>query len=327
MNNTRFTRLALALTLLLLLALAASASAADRGTGQQRWANHEVSVDDIARDDDHYVASFAGPGSVNSCFGGDEAFSRGDAKFLENHGPGAPCWLPWFDATNSGLPAGTNINALHDECGPTDPFCDIFLSFQNTLNVPGAGNVKPQDIVTGWWLPFTADTYYNWQLVFDGSDVGLTTTSEAIDALYIFDPGEQPEDLGCWALLLISTAGDFRVPDEWGNPLTGDGEDVLGFCGYWFGSDTAGYWFKYHDGHAEGAPENALIGLSHEEGQLAFARFEFLTKGGFHVDGANGGHSEVYYFFQGEYEGPTFSFPDEAWTTKKVDSFHVYHSK
>lgn len=314
------------LVLGLLLALTAGASAADRGTGAQRWATHEIDADEIARADDDYVVSFARPGTVPSCIGTDHPYTRGDGLFLENHGPLAPCWAPWFSATNSGLPANTNINALHDECGVTDPFCDIFLSFQNNLNVPGVGNVKPQDIVTAWWVPFTVDTYDTWQMVFDGSDVSLTTTGEAIDALYIFDPGEEPADLGCTALLLISTTGNYRVPDYWGNNLTGGGEDVLGFCGYWFGSDTAGYWFKYHDGDAEGAPANSLIGLSHEDGHLAYARFEFLTKGAFHVDGANGGHSEVYHFFQGEYDGPTFSFPAEAWTTTKVDSFHVYHT-
>lgn len=326
MNKTIVTRIVLVLGLVLLLALAAGVSAADRGTGQQRWAGHELSADEIARADDDYVVSFAGPGAVPYCGGGDQTYTRGDALYLENHGPVAPCWIPWFDATNSGLPANTNINALHDECGATEPYCDIYLSFQNNLNVPGAGNVKPQDVVTAWWDGMSPDTYYNFQLVFDGSDVGLTTDGEKIDGLYIFDPGEEPEDLGCTALLLVSTAGNYRVPDYWGNNLTGGGEDVLGFCGYWFGEDTYGYWFKYHDGDAEGAPANSLIGLSHEDGPLAYARFEFLTKGAFHVDGANGGHSQVYHFFQGEYDGPTYSFPDEAWTTDKVDSFHVYHS-
>lgn len=329
MNKTIVTRVILVMGLVLQLALAAGVSAAGngRGNGQQRWANHQIGPDDIARDDDHYVVSFSGAGSLPSCLGGSQSYTRGDAMFLENHGPNAPCWISWFDATNSGLTAGVDINALHDECGPTDPFCDIYLSFVGATNVPGVGQVKPQDVVGASWVPFTQDVYDGWFMAFDGSDVGLRDTSEKIDGLFVFDPGEEPADLGCTALALVSTAGNYHVTDYWGNPLTGGGEDVLGFCGYTFGWDTTGYWFKYHDGDAEGAPPNSLIGLSHEEGHQAFARFEFLTKGPFNVDGANGGHSEVYHFFQGEYDGPTFSFPDQAWTEDKVDSFHVYHTE
>jgi hypothetical protein len=165
-------------------------------------------------------------------------------------------------------------------------------------------------------------------LVFDGSDVGLTQNSEKIDALYLFDPGEEPAELGCVELGLISTAGNYRVPDQWGGVISGGGEDVLAFCVQTAGPDTTGYWFLYHDGSAEGAPANALIGLSHEDGRKAFSRFEFLTNGPFHVDGASGGASEVFNFFgqTGQYSGPTVSFSDDLGATDVVDSFTVHHT-
>lgn len=321
----------LALALALLLALVFAGTSFATGGGQARWAtlDHGVSTDDVARADDHYVASFATGGSVSpSCFGGSQSYTPGDALFFEPHGVG-PCWIPWFDATNSGLNAGANINGLHDECGPNDPWCDIYLSFQGVTNVPGVGSAKPQDVVMSSWDGLSLDTYINWQMVFDGSDVGLRETSEKIDGLYIFDPGEEPDDLYCSRLLLISTAGTYRVPDYWGNNIDGGGEDVLGFCASWLGWDTAGYWFLYHDGSAEGAPANSIIGLTHEDGGKAFSRFEFLTKGEFEVDLADGDNSEVFNFFgqTGLYNGPTFSFPDDAWTTDKVDSFTVYHTE
>lgn len=324
MNSSRLTRVALLLGLVLLLALAAGVSA--QGGTMPHRAGHEAGVDELARDDDDYVVSFATSGSASvTCFGPAD-YTPGDALLLENHGPFAPCWIKWFDATTSGLTGSANINALHDECGPGDPGCEIYLSFQGATSVPGVGTAKAQDVVGAAYTGPAFDEYDYWWMVFDGSDVGLRASSEKIDGLYIFDPGEEPAELGCWPLMLISTAGDYTVPDMWGNDLSGGGEDVLGFCAYWLGWDTAGYWFKYHDGDAEGAPANSIIGLSHEDGRLAFARFEFLTKGPFHVDGANGDHSEVYHFFQGEYDGPTYSFPDQAWTTDKADSFTVYHS-
>lgn len=323
MNKSFMTRIALVLGLVLVLAVVAGASA--QGAPNKK-AGHETGVDELPGGDDDYVVSFATPGSVsNVCFGSGD-YSRGDAMYLENHGPLSPCWVKWFDATNSGLTGSANINALHDECGFTDPGCDIFLSFQGATAVPDVGTVKAQDVVGASYTGPGFDEYGFWFMAFDGSDVGLRANSEKIDGLFIFDPGEEPSDLGCTALLLISTAGAYTVPDQWGNDLSGGGEDVLGFCGYWFGWDTAGYWFLYHDGSAEGAPTNSLVGLSHEDGRLAFARFEFLTKGWFDVDTANGGQSDVFYFFDGEYHGPAYNFMSAAWATDNADSFTVYHS-
>lgn len=331
MNNSRMTRVAVLLGLLLLLALAVGASAQSGSSGQARWAalgHGGVTPDDLTRGNDHIITAFSGPGAIGpNCLdlGGAVNYSRGDALFFEPHGVG-PCWIPWFDASNSGLRANADINAMHDECSVSDPACDMFLSFRKATIVPGVGSVKPQDIVLGSWVPGTLDAYENWQLVFDGSDVGLGAADEAIDGLYIFDSGDKPDDPVCLALVLISTVGNYRVHDAWGNDITGGGEDVLGFCGSWFGPDTAGYWFVYHDGSAEGAPKNSIIGLDHQDGGKAYARFEFLTKGPFNVDTAHGNHSMVYNFFgqTGEYAGPTFDFAD-LWVTNKVDSFSVHH--
>jgi hypothetical protein len=336
MNKVRHLSLSrgvvLALALLLLLAVVGGAAAG--GSGKDRWAAYHsgdgITPGAVARPDDHYVVAFASAGSVSpSCVdGGNETYSRGDALFYEPHGP-SPCWAPWFDATNSGLRANVDINGLHDECGPTDNFCDIYLSFKSRTTIPGVGAVEPQDVVLGEWIEGTLDSYHNWQLVFDGSDVGLTQSSEKIDGLYVFDPGEEPADLGCGILGLISTAGAYRVPDQWGGEISGGGEDVLGFCVYTDGWDTTGYWFLYHDGSAEGAPANSLIGLNHEDGRRAFNRFEFLTKGPFHVDSANGARNEVFNFSgqTGQYGGPTVSFSADLGATDVVDSFTVHHTE
>jgi hypothetical protein len=265
-------------------------------------------------------------------------YSRGDALFYEPHGFNGPCWISWFDATNSGLGPSTDINALHDACGPGDPGCDIYLSFKANTNVPGVGVAHPQDVVRASFAG-GLDTYDNWQMIFDGSDVGLTTTGERIDALFRFQtdtpgpyppasaPAGQAPRPNCDELLLISTASSYSVADQWGGTLRGGGEDVLGFCASALGWDTSGYWFLYHDGSAQGMPSDALIGLSHEGGKKGFNRFDFLTDGAFAVDSANGGHSEVFRFMpkSGEYVGPTFSFPEEAKTVDKIDSFSVYY--
>ena len=80
-----------------------------------------------------------------------------------------------------------------------------------------------------------AITSYRYRLLFDGSDVGLDTDAEDIDALDILPDGS----------LVISTTGTATVPG-----LTADKQDLLRFTpavdGY--GSVTKGTWSLYFDG-------------------------------------------------------------------------------
>uniref|UniRef100_UPI0035B41063 hypothetical protein n=1 Tax=Promineifilum sp. TaxID=2664178 RepID=UPI0035B41063 len=183
------------------------------------------------------------------------------------------------------------------------------------------------DLIRAEWVPGTQDIYTNFSLYFDGSDVGLTTAGERIDAVYVLEVRDTPAAYSCARMALISTVGAYRVPDGAGGWLSGGGEDVLAFCGSRFGADTAGTWFPYHDGSAEGLPRNALIALAHEETRKGFDRFNFLTQGAFAADRANGSHSEVFEYLghNGQYRVPLFSFPDRAGTTDRIDSFHIYY--
>lgn len=329
-------RLWTALAIALVLVMAVAGLAAAGGGGAARWAALGITAGDgviptdIAGPDDFYIMAFSGSGSLTPNCDADEPvhYTRGDAIF---YWAAHECYVRWYSSATSGQPAGLDINALHDECGPTDPGCDIYLSFaQNTARIAGVGPVRGQDIVKAVWSARAPDEYESFSLAFDGSDVGLTTPNERIDALFMYDLTDIPRAYGdCGGLLLLSTVGAYRVADQWGGALRGGGEDVLGFCVASMGWDTVGYWFVYHDGSAEGLPRNALIGFTHEEGQKAFDRFNFLTAGRFAADQANGGHSEVYEFFgqTGQYRGPLFSFPDDLGLTDKVDSFHIFYTE
>ena len=234
------------------------------GGGTARWAAVEPRVgtaetpSDIAGPDDDPVVSFTQPGMVTpDCRNGEDIYySVGDTVLYYAH---FECWLPWFDAEGSGLPSGTDINALHDECGADEPRCDIYLSFTNPVKVPDAGRIQPHDVVIGRWIPETQDLYNNFQLVFDGSDVGLTTSGERIDAMFLFDEDIPQEYANCAALGWFSTVGNYTVRDQWGRQMSGGGEDVLGFCAHSTGAVTSGYWFLYHDGSAERMPRSDMI--------------------------------------------------------------------
>lgn len=320
-----------AAVLLLVMAVAGLAAAAGEN-GAARWAAlgiETITPDDVAGPDDFYIVAFEGSGALSPyCDGPDPiTYNQGDAMFYWS---AHACWFRWYSSAASGQSAALNINAMHDECGDTDPGCDIYLSFaQKSVMVDGVGQVRGQDIVMATWGGDISDVYENFALAFDGSDVGLTAAGERIDALYMFDDADAPDDFDCQKLILLSTVGGYRVGDAWGAPLAGGGEDVLGFCAASMGWDTAGYWFVYHDGSAEGLPRNSLIGLAHEEGRVAYSRFNFLTKGAFAADEAAGGASEVFEYFgqTGAYRGPRFSFPDSLGTTDKVDSLHIFYTE
>jgi len=330
----------LVLTLLLLLVVTQFSVAAGTGfpaaggksSGIARWQSLGLTptgpTPQFADSRDWYVASFDGSGTVGpNCFDLNDVvrYRKSDALFYDAN---AGCWVPWFSGVRSGLTAQHDISALDDECGPDNPGCSILLSFRKNLRVPGVGRVAPQDVVIADWVGGTLDTYENFSPIFDGSDAGLTTAGEAIDGLFAFPPGTVPDSMDCLYILLISTKGAYTVHDGNGDPITGGGEQVLSFCGATFGEDTSGVWSLYHDGSAEGLGPDQLIALSHEGfGGRGFFRFDFLTQDAMDVDTARGGPSQVFHFQapDGEYVGPTFSFPNQAGTTDLVDSLHVYY--
>ena len=127
----------------------------------------------------------------------------------------------------------------------------ILLGFSAPQVVPGLGAtaVPPQDLVrftpTSLGYNATAGTF---ALFFDGSDVGLTTSAEIIDALWI-DANDR---------LYISTAGTAKVNGAGGAVITAHDEDVLRFTPTSTGATTAGTWSLYWN-------PTAMTGMSAED--------------------------------------------------------------
>ncbi len=123
---------------------------------------------------------------------------------------------------------------------------NILLGFSAAQVVPGLGTTKvaPQDLVrftpTSLGYNNTAGAFA-W--FFDGSDVGLTTSGEIIDALWIDAAGN----------LYLSTAGSGSVPVNSTNPkgpkISFQDEDILRFtpAAGSTGMTTAGTWALYWD--------------------------------------------------------------------------------
>lgn len=96
-------------------------------------------------------------------------------------------------------------------------------------------SVTSHDIVS---LTVDASGAYQYQMFFDGSDVGLTLASENVDAFTFLDDGT----------ILVSTVGAYTVPNGSGGNITGYGEDILQFSPSSLGAATAGSWSLYFDG-------------------------------------------------------------------------------
>jgi hypothetical protein len=226
-------------------------------------------------------------------------------------------WSLFFDGSAYGLAAPKkwkqNVNAIYvpDPNTPVGMVMSFWHNRRPVLGIPGY--VNGQDLVEFNGTDFA--------VYFDGSDVGLTqATPEKIDGLHILPGSASPIGAGCHAYLLVSTQGPGQVPNHTGGPLRFGGEDVLGFCATNVGEDTTGLWHLVLDGSAEGMPRNATENLSaNADGSVLY----LTTRSSFSVDGAAGGHSEVYVydFGTGEFSGPVFSAPDEG--LPKIDALEM----
>jgi 3-phytase len=180
----------------------------------------------------------------------------------------------FFDGSDVGLSSAV-IDAF-SVIGPTE----VLLSFTEPRSVAGiSGTVDDSDIVrfTATSLgPSTAGTF---AMFFDGSDVGLTNSSEDVDAIERLPDGR----------LIVSMTGSFSVTGA-----SGVGQDLAIFTPTSLGATTAGSWTMYVDG--------SDVGLSSSDENLdavavdASGRIYLSTTGSYSVSRANGADEDVFVF-------------------------------
>ena len=142
----------------------------------------------------------------------------------------------YFDGSDVGLTtSGENIDGVSVL---SDGRVLISTTDQNT--VPGLTTMEDEDVLAFTPTSLGANTAGSWSLYFDGSDVGLSSSSnEDIDALSVTSEG----------ILYISTIGNFSVPG-----ISGAKEDVVGFRPTTLGPSTSGTYVTplVFDGSAYG---------------------------------------------------------------------------
>ena len=196
-----------------------------------------------------------------------------------SYDPATGTWALYFDGSDVGL-GGTDVNALHVlESG------DLVLSFDSsTFSVPGliggpsGTTVEDRDLVLFTFSTSGANTSGSFTFVFDGSDVGLTTSSEDIDGVYEFPGGG----------LALSFLGNPGV-----SGLSGlADEDVILFSATQYGSTTLGSWSYLFDGSDVGFSQSSsedLNAVTFEDG----ADLLFSCTGSWSASGSSGADEDV----------------------------------
>ena len=173
----------------------------------------------------------------------DSASPAHDSGAASKSGTDAPA----FDIDNQDRPADSGFDMGADEYGatPTTPpppppppppsTTLLYLSPTGSETLTGPGGI-PMDVANEDIVSFNGTNY---EMVFDGSDVGLN--SENIDAFAVLDENH----------VLLSLDNSFNL-----GSFTVDDSDIMEFTGV-LGSDTSGILSLYFDGSDVGLTTNA----------------------------------------------------------------------
>lgn len=201
-----------------------------------------------------------------------------DDEDVVAYDPATSTWSMVFDGGDVGLAAADVRGAARLPGG------DWVFTFSATTTVPGlTGGPAGTTVTSRQAVRFTptslgTTTAGSFAFYFDGEDVGLTSSTEALDGFTI----------GANGRIYVSTSGTPTVPG-----LTGlADEDVLEFTPTTLGATTAGTWALKFDGSDVGfgdAADEDLDAIAFD----AAGRLLFSTTGAFAVPGAAGADEDV----------------------------------
>jgi hypothetical protein len=177
-----------------------------------------------------------------------------------------------FDGSDVGV-GGVDLDAFYVVDADT-----ILMSFDDPVTIGTLGTVADADIVRFDATSLGDNTAGSFSMYFDGSDVGLDTSSEDVDAIELLSDGR----------LLISTSGSISVPG-----VSGADEDLLVFTPTSLGDVTSGTWAMYFDGSDVGLSTTSsedVDGVS----VAANGDIYLTTRGNFAVTGVSGADEDVF---------------------------------
>lgn len=227
--------------------------------------------------------------------------------------PSTGSWSMWLDGSDVGLTGSgaRDVDAFH-----ILPDGSILLSVVGDTTLPDVGGVDDADIVR--FVPTSPgnNSAGSFELYFDGSDVGLSSNGEDIDAIYLTQSGD----------LIISTVGNFGVAGA-----SGKDEDLVRFTPSSLGANTAGTWSLYFDGsdvdlHNSGGEDSVGVWVDEvSETVYLTSKFEFAVTGllgdGSDIFGCTAvslGQSTVCTF-----DGLLFDGSQHGYGSESIDGLHI----
>ena len=202
-----------------------------------------------------------GPNGTNLVFADEDILSWNGANYAMV-----------FDGSAAGLSATADVSAFDIDHANNR----ILMAFNSTQYLRGIGWITGSDIVA---YDLVKKTF---SLVFDGSDVGLVTATELLDAIEFLPDGR----------LIVSTNGSTSVPSGGPVALAAVDQDLLVFTPATLGSATTGTWAVYFDGSDVGL---ATVGEGVNGASVAKNGDIYLsTVGSFAVTALSGQNEDVF---------------------------------
>ncbi|MEI2608801.1 MAG: hypothetical protein V9G20_09240 [Candidatus Promineifilaceae bacterium] len=207
-------------------------------------------------------------GSTTSGAAGGVAFDNDDILIYNTS---SATWSLYFDGSDVGL-GSADVDAFELMSDGT-----VLISLAASFSVTGLGTVADADIVRFTPTSTGSTTAGTFSWYFDGSDVGLTTTNEDIDAVEILSDGR----------ILVSTLGNVSVTGA-----SGDDKDLLAFTPTALGATTSGTWALYFDASDVGltAANEDVNGVWVDSNGNIY----LTTIGAFTVTGASGDGADIF---------------------------------
>lgn len=207
---------------------------------------------------------------------GGVSFDDEDIMLCDRFGgvPGTCSWSMFFDGSAEGISIQSDMAGFHildDD--------NILMTFRTPKKIGGLRKVDDSDIVHFDRNAANSNSAYTFY--FDGSDVGLTTDDETIDAIGFDSAGR----------LVISTDGNYSVPKTGGGTLSGVDADLIVFNGS-TGPDTVGTFELYFNGVSAGfnTPQEDIWGVWIDPNT---EEIYLTTRGDFSVGALNGVGTDV----------------------------------
>jgi hypothetical protein len=181
-------------------------------------------------------------------------------------------WTMYFDGSDVGITG--DVDAFHIQFDGS-----LLLSLDADGTVGSLGTVDDSDILRFVPTSLGANTSGTLSMYFDGSDVGLSTTGEDVDAFGFAPDGR----------LVFSTIDAFSVTG-----VSGNDEDLIAFTPVTLGANTSGTWSLYFDGSDVGLNESASEEINAVWIEPGTGRIYLSTLGNFSVTGLSGTGSDVF---------------------------------